>query len=65
MTKNKNIILLFIVVLSFVAFSFNVSAWWLNGTVYNTDGTAMNNATVSVEIYNSGGFQLVGTNTTY
>ena len=42
----------------------SASAWWLNGTVYNTNGAVMNNATVSVEIY-SGGYNLIGINKTH
>ena len=55
----------FVILLFFLVFTFNfVSAWELNGTVYDINGTALNNSVINVTIRDQN-FQVVGYNWTF
>ena len=58
------IIFIFLIALSFISV---VSAWTFNGTIYNVDGSLLNNTVVNITIWQMGGptgMSLVGANST-
>lgn len=60
---NKSFPILFVLLFLSVFYVGFISAWGLNGTIYNPEGVAMNNASVNVSFYN--GFIYIGSNSTY
>ena len=60
----KIVLLLVIVFISIISIS-SVSAWVFNGTVFNINGTALNNVSVNVTVRSSSGFGIIGYNSTY
>lgn len=64
-SKNKNIVLATIIFVFSILFAVNfVSAWEFNGTVYDINGTTLNNAIINITIRNQS-FGIVGYNSTY
>ncbi len=61
---NKNIYLTFALLFISVLYIGLISAWTLNGTIYNPEGVPMNNTSVNVSFYQNG-FQYKGSNSTY
>lgn len=64
MVKGSNYFRLFLFVALLLFVTSFASAWEFNGTVYNQNSVAMNNASVNVSFYQNG-YQYVGSNFTY
>ncbi len=60
----KNFLLIILSIIFIVNSFYLVSAWELNGSVYNINGTALYNATINVTVYNQN-FQVQGYIATY